>query len=230
MGALMVGVLPAAPASAAVPPFSDTAGHPFAADIEWLRQAGITGGCGNGRFCPDAPVRRDEMASFLGRAFELPGSATDAFADDDGSIHEADINRLAASGITGGCATNRYCPRNAVTRGQMASFLARALGLPSAVRDYFADDDRSTHQTDINRLAESGITGGCGHGRFCPAASVTRGQMAAFLHRALAGADSAAGCALFPSTNVWNRRVDTLPVASNSATMISTWSPCSATG
>ncbi|MGH2385637.1 MAG: S-layer homology domain-containing protein [Candidatus Limnocylindria bacterium] len=222
MGALVVGVLPAAPASAAVPPFSDTAGHPFATDIEWLRQAGITGGCGNGRFCPDALVRRDEMASFLGRAFELPGSATDAFADDDGSIHEADINRLAASGITGGCATNRYCPRNVVTRGQMASFLARALRLPLAGRDYFADDDRSTHQTDINRLAESGITGGCGHGRFCPAAGVTRGQMAAFLHRALTGASSPAACTLFPSTNVWNRRVDALPVASNSATMIST--------
>ena len=220
--ALIVGSLSAAPASAVVPPFRDTAGHPFAADIEWLRQAGITGGCGNGRFCPDAPVRRDEMASFLARAFELPGPAADAFADDAGSIHEGDINRLAASGITGGCAAGRYCPRNVVTRGQMASFLARALRLPAAGRDYFADDDRSTHQTDINRLAESGITGGCGLGRFCPASGITRGQMAAFLHRALSGTAPLAACPLFPSTNVWNRRVDGLPVAANSATMIST--------
>ena len=39
------------------------------------------------------------------------------------------IEALAASGITGGCGPGIYCPDNPVTRGQMAVFLAKALGL-----------------------------------------------------------------------------------------------------
>jgi hypothetical protein len=39
------------------------------------------------------------------------------------------IEALAISGITAGCGTGIYCPDNPVTRGQMAVFLAKALGL-----------------------------------------------------------------------------------------------------
>lgn len=39
------------------------------------------------------------------------------------------IEALAASEITTGCGGGKYCPDNFVTRGQMAAFLARALGL-----------------------------------------------------------------------------------------------------
>jgi hypothetical protein len=220
--AFIAGSLSAVPASAAVPAFTDTAGSPFAADIEWLRQAEITNGCGGGRFCPDAVVTRDQMASFLVRAFDLAATGTNAFTDDEGSPHEADINSLAASGITVGCAANLYCPRAVVMRAQMASFLARAIDLPGATRDYFADDDQSPHQTDVNRLAESGITNGCAPGSFCPAAGITRGEMAAFLHRALTMSGPLEACQLLPATNVWNRRIDALPVASGSASLIST--------
>jgi hypothetical protein len=71
------------------------------------------------------------MASFLARALNLAPSAIDAFVDDNGNIHEANINALAAAGITTGCspATNEYCPADSVRRDQMASLLARALGL-----------------------------------------------------------------------------------------------------
>jgi len=209
-------------ALAAAPPFRDIAGHAFENDIEWLRLSGITGGCAAGRFCPDARVTREQMASFLDRALDLAATSTDFFSDDNTSAHEAAINRLAASGITGGCATGRFCPGGALTREQMASFLARAFELPGSSIDYFADDDRSSHQSDINRLAGSGITGGCGSGTFCPRATVTRGQMAAFLHRAIASPLSPPACGLFPASNVWNRRVDGLPVAANSNTMVTT--------
>jgi hypothetical protein len=39
------------------------------------------------------------------------------------------VEALAASGITGGCGSGNYCPDNPVTRGQMAVFLSKALGL-----------------------------------------------------------------------------------------------------
>lgn len=39
------------------------------------------------------------------------------------------VEALAAAGITGGCGGGNYCPNSPVTRGQMAVFLATALGL-----------------------------------------------------------------------------------------------------
>jgi hypothetical protein len=67
------------------------------------------------------------MASFLSRALDLAATSTDYFTDDEGLSHEAAINRLAKSGITSGCGTNRFCPSGIVTRGQMAAFLRRGL-------------------------------------------------------------------------------------------------------
>ncbi|MGH2357895.1 MAG: S-layer homology domain-containing protein, partial [Candidatus Limnocylindria bacterium] len=81
----------------------------------------------SGLFCPAAVVTREQMASFLVRALHLPATGTDYFTDDAGSVHEPDINSLAASAITGGCGGGRFCPNDAVTRGQMAAFLRRAL-------------------------------------------------------------------------------------------------------
>jgi hypothetical protein len=70
------------------------------------------------------------MASFLARAFDLPAAFGDAFDDDEGSVHEDNINRLAATGITRGCTPDgaSYCPAEPVTRGQMAGFLHRSEG------------------------------------------------------------------------------------------------------
>ena len=56
----------------------------------------------------------------------IPG---DRFTDVSGS-HEPNINAIADAEITLGCnpAGTLYCPRDLVTRGQMAAFLQRALG------------------------------------------------------------------------------------------------------
>ena len=68
------------------------------------------------------------MASFVVRAFNLPGTSVDYFSDDNGTAHETGINALAAAGVTSGCASGRFCPYGALTRAEMASFLVRALG------------------------------------------------------------------------------------------------------
>jgi hypothetical protein len=166
-------------------PFTDTYRSKFYSDILWLWGEGITTGCGGTRFCPRDPVLRDQMATFLRRAFSLARTSTDFFTDDEGNPHEDSINRLAASGITTGCATARYCPTAKVKRGQMATFLARALNLPRTSHDYFRDDNGTEHEDAINRLAAAGITQGCSGTLFCPNSVVRREQMAAFLHRAL---------------------------------------------
>ena len=165
-------------------PFTDADDSPFRADILWALEAGVTAGCSATTYCPTSTVTREQMASFLVRALRLPPATRDYFTDDESSQHESAINAIAAAGITGGCSGTRYCPRSAVTREQMASFLVRALRLPASSRDFFTDDETSQHERSINALAAAGITGGCSATKFCPKSSVTRGQMAAFLHRA----------------------------------------------
>jgi hypothetical protein len=164
--------------------FSDTNGTMFANEIDWLADSGITNGCTRELFCPGASMTREQMASFLARALDLGPASTDFFTDDEGSVHEDDINRIAAAGVTVGCGGGRYCPSGTVPREQMASFLARALGLAPTTSDHFTDDELSVHEADINRIAAAGLTNGCAPGRYCPRLALTRGQMAAFLYRA----------------------------------------------
>jgi hypothetical protein len=127
------------------------------------------------------------MAAFLVRALHLPASTVDAFTDDDASVFQDDINALFASGITKGCSETEFCPNDPVTRGQMASFLVRGYHLASWSADLFVDDTGSVFEQDINALGHSGVTRGCNpptNDRYCPTQTVTREQMAAFLHRA----------------------------------------------
>jgi hypothetical protein len=166
----------------------------FFDDIEWLADSGITRGCNpplNDRFCPNDFVTRGQMAAFLVRALNLPVAAPGAFTDDDESVFEQDIEALATAGITKGCnppANDQFCPDSNVTREQMAAFLVRALDLPAGTPGAFTDDDGSIFEQDIEALATAGITKGCNppaNDLFCPGDAVTRGQMAAFLFRAL---------------------------------------------
>jgi hypothetical protein len=112
------------------------------------------------------------------------------FRDDDGSMFEHDIERLAAAGVTHGCnppANDRFCPDKRATRAETASLLARALRLPAA-GDAFRDDEASLFEADIDAIAAAGLTKGCNppaNDRFCPDDYVTRGQVAAFLARLL---------------------------------------------
>ena len=111
------------------------------------------------------------------------------FLDDDGSVHEGAIEALAAAGVARGCRHNLYCPDQEVTRGQFATLLARAFPslVPDDADDYFGDDYGSVHEAAVNGLAAAGIASGCGPGRYCPAKSMTRAQIATMLARALSG-------------------------------------------
>ena len=165
--------------------FWDIASSPFRREIERTFLDGVTFGCSAIYYCPSSATTREVMAGFLARALSLPPATRDYFRDDESSVHEDSINRIAAAGITGGCATGRFCPTGTVTRGQMAAFLVRSFHLPLTSRDYFTDDETSIFEGEINRLAASGITAGCGGTKFCPNNLVSREQMAAFLWRAL---------------------------------------------
>jgi thermitase len=142
------------------------------------------------------------------------------FIDTLAHTFEADAKWAADSGVTKGCnppENTMFCPDESVTRGQMAAFLTRHLGLPSASRDHFDDDNSSTFQRDINSLAEAGITKGCNppaNDRFCPEDPVTRDQMAAFLVRALGlSEDTHPGFDDVPASNTFARDIEKLATA-----------------
>ena len=126
------------PAVGASTGFTDVAVDYWAA--AWIKQLaaeGITGGCGNGIYCPDNTVTRDQMAIFLLRAEH---GSTYTPPDVNGSTGFTDvasdywaaawIKQLAAEAITGGCGGGNYCPASPVTRDQMAVFLQRTFSLP----------------------------------------------------------------------------------------------------
>jgi len=106
----------------------------FADWIEALATEGITGGCGGGNYCPQNPVRRDQMAVFLLKAEHgsvyVPPACQGVFADVACPSQFADwIEQLAAENITGGCGGGNYCPLSNNTRGQMAVFITKTFNL-----------------------------------------------------------------------------------------------------
>jgi len=167
--------------------FSDDDGSVHEGMIEAIYAAGITVGCSSvdpTLFCPGGGVTRGQMASFLARALDLQPAGTDYFTDDNGNTHEDNINRVAEAGIAFGIGGGLYDPEALVSRAQMASFLARAYDLAATATDYFTDDNGDTHEDNINRVAEAGITLGVGGGLYNPAGPVARAQMASFIGRA----------------------------------------------
>ena len=173
-----------------IPRFEDVSTeHVFAGEVMGLVELGITQGCSTDRFCPNESVTRGQMAAFLTRALDLDSPTnTDSFDDDDGSIFENDIEALYAAGITRGCTINSFCPSLAVSRGEMAAFLVRAFDLSGPGGDPFTDDDGSYFEPEIGVLEVAGVSSGCAPNQYCPDGLVTRGEMAAFLIRALAAA------------------------------------------
>jgi len=143
----------------------------------------------------DAPFRTigalTALVTLLSTLLPLAGLANGSFTDTADSPHASAIEHLRAHGITNGCnppANDQFCPDRSLSRGEMAVFLAKAFDLPGATSDHFSDDDSSQFESVINAVADARITLGCNppaNDRFCPDQTVTRGQMAAFLARAL---------------------------------------------
>lgn len=117
--------------------FDDVPAGYWAADwIEQLYTEGVTGGCGNGNYCPAKIVTRAEMAVFLlrgkyGELYTPPAASGSVFNDISADFWAAPwIERLYAEGVTGGCEGGNYCPGDYVNRAQMAVFLVRTFNLP----------------------------------------------------------------------------------------------------
>jgi S-layer family protein len=168
-------------------------GNPFNRFIETLLHRGVTSGCSPTAYCPASSTTREQMAVFVlvareGSGYVPPACATPMFNDVPATSPFCRwIEELARRTVVGGCGGGNYCPDNPVTREQMAVFVLRALDAaidppPCAPPNLFSDvPETSPFCRWIEELALRGVVGGCGSGRYCPTAAVTREQIGVFL-------------------------------------------------
>lgn len=167
--------------------FTDIPGNTHERNIEKLVLNGITSGVGGGRYGVADTVTRGQLATFIARALGLAPLADGPFTDTAGSIHEGNINAVAAAGIVSGFSDGTFRPGDPVTREQLASFIARALELEPIEEGPFTDTAGSVHEGNINAVAAAGIAQGTTATTFSPKANVNRAQMATFLVNAFLG-------------------------------------------
>ena len=120
-----------APAEASVP-FSDVdAGAYYAEAVAWAVENGITNGVGADRFAPDAECTRGQIVTFLWRFRDSPRPANAAVPFPDVSPDAYCAGAVAwavENGVTNGLTPTRFAPDATCTRGQIVTFLYRAMG------------------------------------------------------------------------------------------------------
>ena len=157
--------------------------------VLWAAKNGITGGVDAAHFAPNATCTRAQVVTFLWRAAGSPAPKSSMMPFTDvpaGSYYETAVLWAAENGITGGTGNNAFSPDAACSRGQIVSFLWRALGSPTASgsANPFADVAADAYyNTAVLWAAENGITGGTGNNAFSPDADCTRAQIVTFLYR-----------------------------------------------
>lgn len=105
------------------------------------------------------------------------------FDDITGSEDEEAISWLYWAGIVDGCDERRFCPHEAMSRGDMAIWLATALAHVGPSVDRF-DDDGGAVESAADILAAAGIVEGCTDSSLCPDAVLTIQDAAGWLGRA----------------------------------------------
>jgi hypothetical protein len=95
-----------------------------------LVDAGVVNGYDDGTFRPGGALRRDQMATFLAKALDLPMVAP-SFDDvkNVGSIHYLAIGAIQRRGIGVGTGARNFDPGGSMRRDQAATLLVRAFDI-----------------------------------------------------------------------------------------------------
>ncbi|MFB5083669.1 S-layer homology domain-containing protein [Symbiobacterium thermophilum] len=188
--ALLILLIP----GAALAYLSDVAGHWSAVWLSALEARGIIAGDRAGRFYPDDPLTRAELARIavtgLGYGTEalalqgVPSRFTDVAPDDPLAGY---VELLWELGLTEGYPDGRFRPEAPLTRVELAAMLVRAAGLEQraavlrsarlSYRD--AGEIPAWAVGAVAAAAEAGLMSGDGDGYYRPWALVTRAEGAA---------------------------------------------------
>jgi len=159
--------------------------------VQWAVDNGITSGTSATTFSPNATCTRAQVVTFLYRAAGEPvvyGSLP--FTDVKYTDYYYDAVLWAyKNDITTGLNATTFGPNSTVTRGQVVTFLHRALGEPyGSSYNPFTDVKSSDYYADAVLWAyKNDVTTGLTATSFGPASGCTRGQIVTFLYRAYEG-------------------------------------------
>ena len=173
------------------PTFTDVDKDDFYYDpVLWAVGEGITNGVTETTFAPDASCTRAQAVTFLWRAAGCPAptSTTMTFTDvPAGSFYYDAVLWAIENGITKGTSTTTFSPNDTCDRGQIVTFLYRAMKSPEAnATNPFQDVAADAYYADAVLWAvEKGVTTGTSATTFSPNADCTRGQIVTFLYRAM---------------------------------------------
>jgi hypothetical protein len=171
-------------------------------EIGACSEAGIVAGYPDGSYRPSDPVTRDQMAVYISRALvggedNVPaGPDTPTFGDvlsDDWAYRH--IEYCFAQGVVEGYSEEEYRPDLAVTRDQMAVYIARAIATPTGEAGLIGYDPPETPTfpdvpetfwcyKHVEYCVEHGVVQGYEDGLYRPERVVTRDQMAVYVARA----------------------------------------------
>ncbi|WP_046174564.1 S-layer homology domain-containing protein [Domibacillus indicus] len=170
----------------------DVTGITLEKEIRAIINAGIMGGYGNGIYGPSRNVTREEFATFLARALNLPeGPAVFSDATSEKTSLAPYIQAAAAAKIVNGTSDGRFMPKETITRKDMAMMISNAityLKIDAAYTDpSFTDISTlsSSYKTAIGKSVSLNIIKGTSSDTFEPFATARRDQAAAFVYRLL---------------------------------------------
>ena len=168
-------------------PFIDVKEDDFFFDaVLWAVQNGITNGTTETTFEPNATCNRAQVVTFLYRVFGEPEVTGDMPFEDvasDSWYYKA-VLWAVQNGITNGIDATHFGPDLDVTRGQVVTFMYRAVKASAPAESVFADvDEDAFYAAAVNWAAENGVTLGVGNNLFAPDDDCTRGQVVTFLFR-----------------------------------------------
>ncbi|MTD30139.1 S-layer homology domain-containing protein [Planomicrobium sp. YIM 101495] len=160
--------------------------HRFYDDVTYLLENGVVGK--HTHFGVNKLITREEAAVMIAKSLGLDGKPTNTkFKDVNASSPWSGyINSAVQAGIISGYPDGSYKPKEIVTRGQMAIFLSRAFNLTQESSKTFKDiSPNMAAYPYIKRIVAANITVGNLDGTYKPNDKLTKGQLTAFLARAL---------------------------------------------
>ena len=156
--------------------------------VLWAAENGITGGVDDTHFAPNATCTRAQVVTFLWRAAGSPepeslSSLSDVPAD---AYYAKAVAWALENGITTGTGNGTFTPNAVCSRGQIVTFLWRALGETSGAAAPFADVAADAYYAlAVAWAVANGVTSGTSDTTFSPSANCTRAQIVTFLYRCL---------------------------------------------
>ncbi|MBQ3900643.1 MAG: S-layer homology domain-containing protein [Clostridia bacterium] len=176
-------------------PFVDVEDGKFYVDpVQWAvnHEPLVTNGTDSTHFSPNKVCTRAQVVTFLYRALgepEVQNGYYNPFSDvDEGAYYFAPVCWAVETGVTNGVDANHFGPNQGCTRGQVVTFLWRALGMPepSVTGSPFTDVKTDAYYYKAMLWAvENGVTNGMTATTFEPNTTCTRGQIVTFLCRAM---------------------------------------------